>query len=141
MMDRNELLRALRRLKVETGSFVCFGCGLEHDCSTRGCAILRVAISALELDAAQLSASEVARTELAQALARAQQELQDQKVLVEDMQNDVRKLIDSCDICAHDNVGINGECDCECEGCEDACICGSCKGGSNFVYRRAAGGE
>ena len=41
------LLRALRRLKVETGSLACFGCGYEHNCSTHGCAILREAIDTL----------------------------------------------------------------------------------------------
>ena len=36
-----ELLQAIRRLKVETGSFACLGCGYEHDCGIHGCAILR----------------------------------------------------------------------------------------------------
>ena len=34
------------RLKVETGSLACLGCGTEHDCGTRGCAILRAAAEA-----------------------------------------------------------------------------------------------
>ena len=42
-MTRPELLRALRRMKVETGSLVCLGCGHEHSCGTRGCAIIRAA--------------------------------------------------------------------------------------------------
>ena len=40
MSDR-ELIAALRRLKVETGSLVCLGCGYEHNCGIHGCAILR----------------------------------------------------------------------------------------------------
>lgn len=36
-----DLLQALRRLKVETGSLACLGCGYEHDCGAHGCAILR----------------------------------------------------------------------------------------------------
>ena len=36
-----DLLRAIRRLKVETGSLACFGCGYERDCGIHGCAILR----------------------------------------------------------------------------------------------------
>lgn len=47
MSDR-ELIAALRRLKVETGSLVCLGCGYEHDCGIHGCAILRKAIAWLE---------------------------------------------------------------------------------------------
>lgn len=42
-MKNNEIVRALRRLKVETGSLVCMGCGLEHDCGILGCRIVREA--------------------------------------------------------------------------------------------------
>ena len=47
-MERAELIRALRRMKAETGSLVCLGCGYEHNCSTRGCAIIRAAAEELE---------------------------------------------------------------------------------------------
>ena len=47
MIDR-ELISALRRLKVETGSLVCLGCGYEHNCGVHGCAILRKTIAWLE---------------------------------------------------------------------------------------------
>ena len=47
-MDFSATLAALRRLRVETGSLVCFGCGHEHNCSTHGCAILRNAVEHLE---------------------------------------------------------------------------------------------
>lgn len=43
-MKHDELIEALRRLKVETGSLACLGCGHEHNCSTQGCAILREAV-------------------------------------------------------------------------------------------------
>lgn len=46
-MSNSDLLEALRRLKVETGSLACLGCGHEHNCSTLGCAILRAAEEAL----------------------------------------------------------------------------------------------
>ena len=42
-MNDTELIRALGRLKVETGSLACLGCGHEHSCSVHGCAILRAA--------------------------------------------------------------------------------------------------
>ena len=42
-MERAELLAALGRLRVETGSLACLGCGHEHNCGTHGCAILRAA--------------------------------------------------------------------------------------------------
>ena len=47
-MDFSATLAALRRLRVETGSFVCFGCGHEHNYSTHGCAILRNAVEHME---------------------------------------------------------------------------------------------
>lgn len=42
-MNDAELFHALERLKVETGSLACLGCGHEHSCSVHGCAILRAA--------------------------------------------------------------------------------------------------
>lgn len=47
-MRDEDLLAALRRLKVQTGSLVCLGCGYEHDCGVHGCAILRKTIAWLE---------------------------------------------------------------------------------------------
>lgn len=42
-MTANELIKALRRLKVQTGSLACLGCGHEHNCGIHGCAIIREA--------------------------------------------------------------------------------------------------
>ena len=47
-MDYQKTMRALKRLRVETGSLACFGCGHEHNCSTQGCAILRNAVGHME---------------------------------------------------------------------------------------------
>lgn len=47
MSDR-DLIAALRRLKVETGSIACLGCGYEHNCSVHGCRIMRLAAERLE---------------------------------------------------------------------------------------------
>lgn len=47
-MTMNDLLEALARLRVETGSLACLGCGREHNCSTHGCQILREAAAQLE---------------------------------------------------------------------------------------------
>ena len=47
-MDFSATLAALRRLRVETGSLVCFGCGHEHNYSTHGRAILRNAVEHME---------------------------------------------------------------------------------------------
>ena len=42
-MTTPDLIKALQRLKVQTGSLACLGCGWEHSCTTKGCAILREA--------------------------------------------------------------------------------------------------
>ena len=48
-MKKAELIKALCRLKVETGSLACMGCGHEHGCSVHGCAIINEAIAQLQL--------------------------------------------------------------------------------------------
>ena len=46
-MTREELIQALNRLKVQTGSLACLGCGYEHNCAAKGCRILREAAEQL----------------------------------------------------------------------------------------------
>ena len=40
--------RLIRRLKVETGSLVCLGCGEEHNCGIHGCARITKALEVLD---------------------------------------------------------------------------------------------
>ena len=47
-MEVNKLVELLRKVKIETGSMACLGCGYEHNCSLHGCAILREAADTLE---------------------------------------------------------------------------------------------
>lgn len=47
-MKTDELIKALRRIKVETGSLACMGCGYEHDCGIYGCRIMRDAADEIE---------------------------------------------------------------------------------------------
>lgn len=47
-MTTSELVTALRRMMVETGSLACLGCGHEHSCGVHGCAVLREAAAELE---------------------------------------------------------------------------------------------
>lgn len=42
-MRDQELVNAIRRLKVETGSLACMGCGHEHNFGVSGCAVMREA--------------------------------------------------------------------------------------------------
>ena len=47
-MRDEDRLAALRRLKVETGSLACLGCGYAPSCGVHGCAILRKTIAWME---------------------------------------------------------------------------------------------
>lgn len=42
-----EELRQLHRLAIERRPEACLGCGLEHDCSVHGCAVIRKALQLL----------------------------------------------------------------------------------------------
>ena len=53
--DIKDIVAALRRLKVETGSLACLGCGYEQSCGIHGCAILRAAADLLERAGARLA--------------------------------------------------------------------------------------
>lgn len=46
-MKTDELIKALGRLKVQTGSLACLGCGHEHNCGVHGCALIREAVNQL----------------------------------------------------------------------------------------------
>lgn len=46
-MKTDELIEALGRLKVQTGSLACLCCGHEHNCGVHGCALIREAVNQL----------------------------------------------------------------------------------------------
>jgi len=46
-MNDAELIRALQQISVQD-RHRCFGCGYEHRCSLRGCAIINAAVKRLE---------------------------------------------------------------------------------------------
>ena len=47
-VDTEDLVAMLRHVSVETGSLACLGCGHEHNCGTRGCALIRAAADRLD---------------------------------------------------------------------------------------------
>ena len=48
-MKIDELIKALRGLKVETGSLACQVCGYERNCSIHGCAIINEAVERITM--------------------------------------------------------------------------------------------
>lgn len=55
-MKDQELVNAIRRLKVETGSLACMGCGHEHNCGVSGCAVMREAADRIANQSAHIAA-------------------------------------------------------------------------------------
>ena len=68
-MENPEIIDALKRMKVQTGSLVCLGCVHEHHCSVHGCAVINSAIWAIEILQEQLTASEIVRKDLGRQVA------------------------------------------------------------------------
>ncbi len=40
-MQTENIIKALRRMAVNTGALNCLGCGFEHNCGIHGCRVLR----------------------------------------------------------------------------------------------------
>lgn len=68
-MENTEIINALKRVKVQTGSLVCFGCGHEHNCGIKGCAVINAAINEIVALREQLTASEIVRKDLGRQVA------------------------------------------------------------------------
>ena len=47
-MGNKEFIRQLEVLAVEKCQTSCLGCGMEHDCSIHGCAVIKKAIALLK---------------------------------------------------------------------------------------------
>lgn len=47
-MQTGNIIKALRRMAVNTGTLNCRGCGYEHNCGIHGCRVLREAADRLE---------------------------------------------------------------------------------------------
>ena len=47
-MQTENIIKALRRMAVNTGTLNCLGCGFEHNCGIHGCRVLREAADKLD---------------------------------------------------------------------------------------------
>lgn len=98
-MRTEEILAALRRLKVETGSLVCMGCGREHDCGIHGCRIVREAAELIEklADRCARYAEEIAVLyyDLLGEFIRAYYEHLDKTIVEGDMTGEVAGMVGS----------------------------------------------
>lgn len=150
-MTGKEILQALRRLQVETGSLACLGCGLEHNCGTHGCAILREAADMIErltaenaiLPDGQASAIESLRKEIEwkdMVIALAQRKQAEAEAERDAAIVDLR-IFAGCSACRHccnhrrdHKESLLLTC-CDCTKKQN-CKCGSCSlGRSNWEWR------
>lgn len=143
-MTTNDLLEALARLRVETGSLACLGCGHEHNCSTHGCQILREAAAQLEHFTAEnralrnaLATKPTKRSLYARAtyLREMVKELNAQREKTEAERDallgELRKS--GCTYCKYatvcvDELSVFGQEDCDRCGMRETCVCLTCSG-------------
>lgn len=135
-MTTNDLLEALARLRVETGSLACLGCGHEHNCSTHGCQILREAAAQLEHFTAE---NRALRNALATYLREMVKELNAQREKTEaerDALLEIAKNGKDCDTCKNCAVCVKPGTDVAhwCDRCEEKCRCYGC-GGDHWEWR------
>ena len=123
-MRDSELVSAIRRLKVETGSFACMGCGHEHNCGVSGCAVMREAadrianqsthIAALQKEIEKLRGQNKQLREAAALVAKESAELLERNYVMSIIA-DIRKAGKTwmCQYCAHCKGIVSGMADCD----------------------------
>ena len=134
-MTTYELLQALARLRVETGSLACLDCGREHNCSTKGCRILREAADLIR----QLSDE---NTELREEVnlrgnaVRTAQRKQAEAEAERDALLEIAKKGKDCETCKHRAVCVQPGTDVAhwCDRCVAKCRCYGC-GGDHWEWR------
>lgn len=123
-MRDSELVSAIRRLKVETGSLACMGCGHEHNCGVSGCAVMREAadrianqsthIAALQQEIEKLRGQNKQLREAAALVAKESAELLERNYVMSIIA-DIRKAGKTwmCQYCAHCKGIVSGMADCD----------------------------
>lgn len=156
-MTNEEIVKALKCLRVETGSLSCLGCGYEHSCNVHGCQILREAAAQLEHFTAENRALRSALT--SRPAKRAQKQARDASVtFLREMAKELNaqraeaeaerdaaivdlKIFAGCSACRHccnhrrdHQESLLLTC-CDCTKKQN-CKCGSCSlGRSNWEWR------
>ena len=123
-MRDSELVSAIRRLKVETGSLACMGCEHEHNCGVSGCAVMREAadrianqsthIAALQKEIEKLRGQNKQLREAAALVAKKSAELLERNYVMSIIA-DIRKAGKTwmCQYCAHCKGIVSGMADCD----------------------------
>lgn len=149
-MTTNDLLQALVRLRVETGSLACLGCGREHNCSTKGCRILREAADLIErltaenvvLPDGQASAIESLQKEIEwkdMVIALAQRKQAEAEAERDALIEQIKERHDCLDCKHNDFCEYDGADDAivfDCMNCvQEGCPCAGCCDSSRWEWR------
>ena len=110
-MRDQELVNAIRRLKVETGSLACMGCGHEHNCGVSGCAVMREAADRIANQSTHIAALQ----QKIEKLRGQNRQLILERNYVMSIIADVRKAGKTwmCQYCAHCKGIVSGMADCD----------------------------
>ena len=138
-MTTNDLLQALARLRVETGSLACLGCGREHNCSTKGCRILREAADLIRQLTAENAGlcKEIEWKDMVIALAQREQAKAEAErdALIEQ----IKERHDCLDCKHNDFCEFDGADDAivfDCMNCvQEGCPCAGCFDSSRWEWR------
>ena len=141
-MTTNDLLEALVRLRVETGSLACLGCGHEHNCSTHGCQILREAAALIEDQAITIRGLRFRLTgyhmedSFNRGLLAAESQRRRKAEAERDALLEIAKNGKDCDTCKNRAVCVKPGTDVAhwCDRCEEKCRCYGC-GGDHWEWR------
>ena len=137
-MTTEALLKALARLRVETGSLACLGCGYEHNCGVNGCALLSEAWDKLDYlrrreDALYDEVKElwVEVNSRGNALRAAEQKRAEAEDEMDALLGELRKS--GCTYCKYATVCVDelsafGQEDCDRCGKRESCVCLTCSG-------------
>ena len=149
-MTTGELLKALARLRVETGSLACLGCGYEHNCSVHGCQTLREAAAQLEHFAAEnralrnaLATKPTKRSHDAHItyLRETVKELNDRREKAEaerDALLEYAKTMQECEMCKNNSFcHLREPMEDDCQHCQRAldCPCQKCEENNCWEWR------
>ena len=110
-MRDQELVNAIRRLKVETGSLACMGCGHAHNCGVSGCAIMREAAARIANQRTHIAALQQEIEKLRGQNRQLMLERNYVISIIADIRKDGKTWM--CQYCAHCKGIVSGMADCD----------------------------
>ena len=110
-MRDTDLVNAIRRLKVETGSLACMGCGHAHNCGVSGCAIMWEAAARIANQRTHIAALQQEIEKLRGQNGQLMLERNYVISIIADIRKDGKTWM--CQYCAHCKGIVSGMADCD----------------------------